>query len=586
MSLFNIRSRSLVSHIALTIVLLSAPPALAETILTGKDGSFNVRGELLSFDDGVYLIKTDLGELNVRSEFVECSGKGCAGVETPDVTTTDEVLVRSDDGQINIKGKLVEFTDTEFTIDTASGQLKVRREFASCEGAACPDTRIKSDLFTVSVAGINAANLVTTLVGDYAESKDYSLTQQLSTDDALQTLLVGDERGLEISRISMQKMDTPAAIQALFEGKSQFAITRERVTAESLSAQLGSTVTEVSELLSEEIIGLDAVSFVVSEANGIDVINLDVAALVLNGQVTNWAQLGGADQPINLHILSDSVDILQHLQARGMADANSLSQAKIHSTPDALNAAISADPSSFGVMFRSQASGVKALNLASSCNIFVDNSDFAIQTEEHPLALRWYQYTKIDGITSDFARNIGQFIQTDFGQQSIASRGLVTQQLQIVPMQEQGPRLLTTVLSGEGDRTSNTVMRSYFSEASNARRISTSLRFLSGNAVLDSKAESDIERISAVVRSSEYEGYEVLVFGFSDSYGTLGPNLALSERRAESVKQVLLRKNPGYLDTNTVKTFGVGPIAPVGCNDLVEGREQNRRVEVWIRPRV
>jgi phosphate transport system substrate-binding protein len=141
------------------------------------------------------------------------------------------------------------------------------------------------------------------------------------------------------------------------------------------------------------------------------------------------------------------------------------------------------------------------------------------------------------------------------------------------------------VLAGDGDRVSNTVMREYFKEASNARRISTSLRFLSGNATLDRKAESDIDRISEIVRSSQYEGYEVLVFGFSDSFGTLEANLNLSERRANSVRELLLSKNPGYLETATVRSFGIGPIAPVGCNEFAEGRDQNRRVEIWIRPR-
>ncbi len=582
--MLSIFSRGLTSHLALAVALFATTPVWAEATLTAIDGTVTIKGELLGIDETAYRIMTPSGELLVRREFVTCSGDGCPQAQTSEVVDDGDVVLTSEDGRVKIEGQLVDVTNTSYIIETPSGRLTVRREFTNCEGASCPSLSIESDRFTVTVSGADGADLVAAIVGDYAAAKDFNLTRQLG-GDTLPTLLVGDERGLEISRIAIQEMQTSEAIRALFDGSSQFAITRERITPAILSAQLGTEVTEIADYLSEEIIGLDAVSFVVAASSGIDVISLNDAQSVMNGSITNWSQLGGADIPITLHAMADNSGMMEQLELWGMANATDLPGAMLHSSVDALNEAINADSSAFGVVYRSQASGVKALNLASACNIFVDNSDFAIQTEEHPLALRWYQYSMKAGAASEFARNVSRFIPTDFGQQSIASRGLVTQQLQIVPMQDQGARLLSTVLASGSDRVSNTVMRDYFNEASNARRISTSLRFLSGNATLDTKAESDIDRISEIVRSSEYEGYEVLVFGFSDSYGTLEANLNLSERRANSVRDLLLSKNPGYLERGTVRSFGIGPIAPVGCNELAEGREQNRRVEIWIRPR-
>jgi len=78
----------------------------------------------------------------------------------------------------------------------------------------------------------------------------------------------------------------------------------------------------------------------------------------------------------------------------------------------------------------------------------------------------------------------------------------------------------------------------------------------------------------------------VVVFGFSDATGSLDTNITLSQRRADSVREILLQKNSGYLNPDAVFSVGIGPIAPVGCNRLAEGREQNRRVEIWIRPRL
>ena len=69
-------------------------------------------------------------------------------------------------------------------------------------------------------------------------------------------------------------------------------------------------------------------------------------------------------------------------------------------------------------------------------------------------------------------------------------------------MQQQGARLLSAVLATADDSVSRSVMRDYLTETSNARRVSTSLRFLSGQAVLDNKAVEDFSRISEIVRAT------------------------------------------------------------------------------------
>ncbi|SFR31560.1 PBP superfamily domain-containing protein [Yoonia tamlensis] len=580
--LFN---KNLAAQCAISAALLVATPAVADVVLTTTDGTISLSGELLDVTEDTYVLKTDTGELRIRREFATCEGPECPSDGEEVVDETDVVTLTSSDGLITLNGRLLDYSNTEYVIETSNGSLTVRREFASCEGAACPGSANASDRFVVTVPGADGAQLVAAIIDDYTAAKDFNLTQQFGSESGLPGLLIGDARGAEVASVSMQSMNTVDAIKALVAGESQFAVTRGRATPADVTVALGRQVTDISEVLTEEIIGLDAISFVVSEDNGIDVIDFQSIQKIINGEITHWSQLGGSSQPITLHTLASNDALGAQLNARGFTGINAMGNGTIHASVDALNAAVAADPTGFGILYRSQAEGVKALNLATACNIFVDNSDFAIQTEEHPLTLRWYHYALASGTASEFARNVGQYIPTDAGQASIASRGLVTQQLQIVPMQDQGARLLSTVLTGDTDRASNNVMRGYFNQAANARRISTSLRFLSGNATLDSKAESDISRISEIVRSNEYEGYEVLVFGFSDSYGSLDANLALSERRADAVKDVLLLDNPGYLDSAAVRSYGIGPIAPVGCNETDEGREQNRRVEIWIRPR-
>ena len=572
-------------HWAFAAALVAPNAVFAETTLKSHDGSFEIEGELLGFDGVNYNIETDLGKLLVKKEFVVCEGDCPDETAVAPVSNSGEVTLISLDGSVRVDGTLVEVTDTDFVIDSSTGRLSVRKQFVRCEGAACPQTLINREQIAISVPDAAAANLMTVIVGDYVGSKDFNLTEQVGSDGGLSTLLVGNARGQEIAELNVAQMSNLTAAKALLSGASEFAITRERITPDVMAEILGSDVEDIAPFLDERIIGLDAITFTVNSGNTIDLVGMDFVRDVLSGVISNWSQLGGADEPINVHMLASNKGLEDQLTVRGF-DLAAMGQATLHSTVDDLNAAMEKDASAFGILYRSQVEGVKVLNLTTSCNVYVDSSDFAIQTEEYPLSVRWFQYTPKDGVGSEFANNISEYIATDYGQQSLANNGLVTQQLRVMPMQDQGARLLTSVLATSQDWTSNNVMREYISQVSNARRISTSLRFLSGRADLDSKAVGDLGRISEVIRSKDYEGYEVLVFGFSDSYGTLSANLSLSKRRANSVVDILLKENSGYLDLENVASYGIGPIAPVGCNTSDEGRQQNRRVEVWLRPKV
>ncbi|WP_306228847.1 OmpA family protein [Mangrovibrevibacter kandeliae] len=74
----------------------------------------------------------------------------------------------------------------------------------------------------------------------------------------------------------------------------------------------------------------------------------------------------------------------------------------------------------------------------------------------------------------------------------------------------------------------------------------------------------------------------VQVDGHTDSQGSDGYNLALSQRRAESVAQYLEAQR---VDGRRLDVQGFGERQPIASNDTEAGRAQNRRVEVRIAPR-
>jgi len=80
---------------------------------------------------------------------------------------------------------------------------------------------------------------------------------------------------------------------------------------------------------------------------------------------------------------------------------------------------------------------------------------------------------------------------------------------------------------------------------------------------------------------NDYPDTTVDVIGHTDNVGDAAYNQQLSNRRAQSVANVLY--NSGVA-TNRVRAYGLGEDRPVASNLTAEGRAQNRRVEIIIRP--
>lgn len=78
---------------------------------------------------------------------------------------------------------------------------------------------------------------------------------------------------------------------------------------------------------------------------------------------------------------------------------------------------------------------------------------------------------------------------------------------------------------------------------------------------------------------NKYEDTDILIEGHTDADGTEEYNMGLSERRALSVSEYLMGHD--VVDVRMTITW-YGEMQPVADNETVEGKQQNRRVEVAI----
>ena len=101
--------------------------------------------------------------------------------------------------------------------------------------------------------------------------------------------------------------------------------------------------------------------------------------------------------------------------------------------------------------------------------------------------------------------------------------------------------------------------------------------FESGGATLSRLAEQRLETVARALAA--YPDRPIVVEGYTDSQGNEDKNQQLSQRRAEAVREYLQQHG---IDAQRLRAVGKGEADPVASNDTVEGRANNRRVEIIV----
>ena len=91
------------------------------------------------------------------------------------------------------------------------------------------------------------------------------------------------------------------------------------------------------------------------------------------------------------------------------------------------------------------------------------------------------------------------------------------------------------------------------------------------------EAATNLRNLAASL--DKYPNTDLLIVGHTDSVGSDGYNLSLSDRRARAAADYLASQNVARA---RLRTAGRGETEPVSENDTESGRSQNRRVEVAI----
>jgi phosphate transport system substrate-binding protein len=492
-----------------------------------------------------------------------------------------QVTLTSLDGATQVKGELLGFDGQTYTIRSSLGTIGIAADAVTCAGEGCPVEIIYGGGFRVQGSNTIGDGLIPTLIEGYADSMDAELVRQVGAGENERVLRLSDAEGKEIAIIEAGAHGTTTAFPALADGAAAIGLASRRMTDADVRPETG--LADLRDGPDEHILALDGLIVVVHPDNPVRSLTLDQIAAVFAGQITSWAQLGGADQPVSLYVRDDRSGTLDVFNTLVMQPRNlQISEAaeRLEDNAD-LSDLVSIDPTGIGFTGFAFARASRPLAIRQQCGLISFPTAFDMKTEEYPLSRRLYAYGSGEAMPPH-ARAFLDFALSDSAQPLIDEAGFVDRGIENQGIEVQGARLANSLTSPE--EFSLRLFREMLTELKDAERLSITFRFTPGSTALEARSQSEAERFSGLLASGAYAGKDVILVGFTDSVGDFNVNRNLAVRRAQSVLDTLKTSAAeGALATVPTLVQSYGELTPVGCNDTPQGRELNRRVEVWVR---
>lgn len=310
----------------------------------------------------------------------------------------------------------------------------------------------------------------------------------------------------------------------------------------------------------EHLLALDGIAVIVSSSNPVQMLTKDQLAGIFSGAIVDWSQVGSPHGPISVYAPDNNSGTYDTFKTTVLGSKRLVANAKRLEDSRALSNAVAGNPNGIGFIGLPYILNAKAVAVAERGATPFQPNRLTVGTEDYLLSRRLYLYTPANP-QNEYVRKFVEFALSKAGQEVVGDVGFIAQNVTSVQ-----------------DVISPNAPPQYRRLTQGAGRLSLDFRFLPGVSTLDSKAQTDLDRVIGFLADSGYSGDNVMLLGFADNTGDRRVNFAVSQSRARIVAEAFAQRG---LKPATVKGFG--PDLPVGANDNEAGRERNRRVEIWLK---
>lgn len=423
--------------------------------------------------------------------------------------------------------------------------------------------------------------LAPALLEAYATEKgatDLDWTQEGSA--AEQTLRSRGTGGREAFAGHLSRHGSGTAFTALEAGNADIGMASRPITPQEIAKLSAAGLGDVSLPGQENVLALDGLIVVVNKANPLKVLSMAQIRDIYAGRVTDWSQVGGTAGPIHLvgrDGKSGTADTFNALVMGGVPVAPRIA---VVEGSEGVALKVQGDPDAVGYAGFAYLGDNKALGIGTACGLEFPPADLSVRTEEYPLSRRLFLYTPAASTNAE-TKPFVDFALGEKGQTLAKRKGFIDLVPLAAPVAFGRDAIAIDFVALSNDAAA---MRDDFPDfaryaryAVNGNRVSTTFRFRFASSALDARAVRDIDRLAEFLRTPAVAGRSVVIAGFADAVGTPLGSRQLSETRAKGIDALLRGK--GIVAKEVI---GFGRVAPVACNTSADGREKNRRVEIWL----
>ncbi len=495
-----------------------------------------------------------------------------------------DVTLTSPDGAVEITGTLLGFDGEFYRVDTIFGELTVDGSGVLCDGPGCPNLAAYIAEIAFSGSSSMAEVLLPALIEGFALRSGYrSIRQSLDPTHYVYSLLNG-ETGEPVARFSFHVSNADEGFADLLANEADVVMATREIRPIERQRAREAGLGDMTGPNRSRVLALDAMIPVVAPGNPVRRISTPELARVFAGEITNWADLGGPDAPIALHLPAAGFGLAQAVEDRLLKPAKLALAPEItrHALSSDLARAVARDPFAIGLASFAETGGTQALTLTGACGFSLSANRRTIKTEDYPLNSPMFLYLParhLPKLASDFLA----YTRGTAAQIVIRRSGFVDQIPEEIPLNAQGDRFANAIAAA-GPETSLEQLQQMVTTLRPMARLTTSFRFEAGSARLDAQSRSNVEQLARAIEEGRYDARQILFVGFGDGKGPASGNLRIASTRAKAVRDAVV-KSAQTVDPLQVKidVAAFGEALPMACDDSDWGRQVNRRVEVWVR---
>ncbi|MFU8777536.1 MAG: substrate-binding domain-containing protein, partial [Roseovarius sp.] len=458
----------------------------------------------------------------------------------PGLALAQDVTLRSHDGAVEISGNLLGFDGEFYRVDTIYGELTVDGSGVICEGPGCPDLEHYVARLVFSGAPTIGRVLMPALIEAFAIRGDYDVMRE---DLSPQELRFGlyQRVGTRVGEFVFRLTNTDEGFADLLANEADIAMTLREARQDEITRAREGGLGNLMAPGQVRVLALDALIPVVAPSNPVQGISLRQLAQVLSGTIINWAEFGGPDAPIEVHLWDAATGIGQASVDQVLLPEGKQLLARALRYPDGATfaEAVARDPFAIGLTARSERRETWELALTGDCGFALSATRRAVKTEDYPLTAPLFIYLPARRLPK-LGREFLGYLRDPSAQLVIRRAGFVDQTPEEIEINAQGDRFVNAIAQA-GVEVGLEELQRMVRVLGPLKRLTTTFRFEAGSVRLDAQSRSNVEQLARAMELGHYDARRLVFVGFSDGDGPAGANRDIALRRAETVQRAVVR---------------------------------------------